>query len=65
MTMSSHCPLTNGANSAVFPLKEKEYRKFLGVPKLFGERGFTPVEQRSARPTLEIKRSDQRLPGRR
>jgi len=37
-----------------FPLKEKDYRKFLGVPKLFGERGFTPVEQRSARPTLEI-----------
>ena len=37
-----------------FPLKEKEYRKLLGVPKLFGERGFTPVEQRSARPTLEI-----------
>ena len=37
-----------------FPLKETEYRKLLGVPKLFGERGFTPVEQRSARPTLEI-----------
>jgi acetylornithine deacetylase/succinyl-diaminopimelate desuccinylase-like protein len=37
-----------------FPLKETDYRKLLGVPKLFGERGFTPVEQRSARPTLEI-----------
>jgi acetylornithine deacetylase/succinyl-diaminopimelate desuccinylase-like protein len=37
-----------------FPLNEQEYRKFLGVPKLFGERGFTAVEQRSARPTLEI-----------
>src|SRR5260221_7729296 len=36
------------------PFNEKEYRKFLGVPKLFGEKGFTPVEQRSARPTLEI-----------
>jgi len=35
-------------------LKETEYRKFLGVPKLFGERGYTSVEQRSARPTLEI-----------
>ncbi len=35
-------------------LKENEYRKFLGVPKLFGERGYTPVEQRSGRPTLEI-----------
>jgi acetylornithine deacetylase/succinyl-diaminopimelate desuccinylase-like protein len=37
-----------------FPLKEREYRKFLGVPRLFGEKGYTPVEQRSARPTLEI-----------
>ena len=39
---------------ARLPFKEKEYKKFLGVPDLFGERGFTPVEQRSARPTLEI-----------
>jgi acetylornithine deacetylase/succinyl-diaminopimelate desuccinylase-like protein len=37
-----------------FPLKDREYRKLLGVSKLFGERGFTPVEQRSARPTFEI-----------
>lgn len=37
-----------------FPLKEKDYRKLLGVPKLFGERGYSPVEQRSARPTFEI-----------
>ena len=36
------------------PFKEQEYRKFLGVPKLFGERGYTAIEQRSARPTLEI-----------
>ncbi|HEV8541884.1 MAG TPA: dipeptidase [Verrucomicrobiae bacterium] len=31
-----------------------EYAKFLGVPQLFGEKGFTPNEQRSARPTFEI-----------
>ena len=31
-----------------------QYAKFLGVPKLFGEKGFTPNEQRSARPTFEI-----------
>ncbi len=37
-----------------FPLKQSQYRKFLGVPKLFGEKGYGPVEQRSARPTLEI-----------
>lgn len=36
------------------PFKEQQYRRFLGVPKLFGERGYTPIEQRSARPTLEI-----------
>jgi acetylornithine deacetylase/succinyl-diaminopimelate desuccinylase-like protein len=36
------------------PFKASDYRRFLGVPELFGERGFTPVEQRSARPTLEI-----------
>lgn len=36
------------------PFKERDYRKLLGVPQLFGERGFTPIEQRSARPTFEI-----------
>ena len=34
--------------------KREAYRKFLGVPALFGERGFTPDEQRNARPTFEI-----------
>ena len=37
-----------------FPLKDRELEKLLGVKKLFGERGFTPTEQRSARPTFEI-----------
>jgi len=37
---------------ARLPFKASEYQRFLGVPKLFGERGFTPLEQRSARPTL-------------
>ena len=36
------------------PFKESGYRKFLGVRELFGERGFTPLEQRAARPTIEI-----------
>ncbi len=39
---------------ARLPYNESEYKKFLGVPALFGERGFTPIEQRTARPTLEI-----------
>ncbi len=36
------------------PFTEEQYRQMLGVPKLFGEKGYTPFEQRSARPTLEI-----------
>ncbi len=39
---------------ARLPGSDRAYQKFLGVPKLFGERGFTPTEQRTARPTLEI-----------
>src|SRR6185503_1091621 len=39
---------------ARLPFNETAYRKFLGVPQLFGERGYSPVEQRSSRPTLEI-----------
>ncbi len=40
--------------AARIPMSAQQYRKFLGVPKLFGERGYTFVEQRSARPTIEI-----------
>jgi acetylornithine deacetylase/succinyl-diaminopimelate desuccinylase-like protein len=36
------------------PFNDHDYTKFLGVPQLFGEKGYTPLEQRSARPTLEI-----------
>jgi acetylornithine deacetylase/succinyl-diaminopimelate desuccinylase-like protein len=39
---------------ARLPFKAAQYAKFLGVPRLFGEKSFTPLEQRSARPTLEI-----------
>lgn len=40
--------------AARIPMTEAHYRKFLGVPRLFGEKGYTFVEQRSARPTVEI-----------
>jgi acetylornithine deacetylase/succinyl-diaminopimelate desuccinylase-like protein len=40
--------------TARLPIKERDYKKLLGVPALFGERGFTVLEQRAARPTLEI-----------
>jgi acetylornithine deacetylase/succinyl-diaminopimelate desuccinylase-like protein len=36
------------------PFNRNAYRKFLGVPELHGEQGFTPDEQRTARPTFEI-----------
>jgi len=42
------------AQAKKFPLTETAYCRFLGVPRLFGEAGFNPVEQRAARPTFEI-----------
>jgi len=36
------------------PTTDRKLQKLLGVKKLFGERSFTPTEQRSARPTFEI-----------
>jgi acetylornithine deacetylase/succinyl-diaminopimelate desuccinylase-like protein len=39
---------------ARLPHGDAALRKFLGVPALFGERGYTSTEQRSARPTIEI-----------
>ena len=36
------------------PFDVAKYRRLLGVKELFGEKGFTPIEQRSARPTCEI-----------
>ena len=40
--------------AALYPLKDATLKKLLGAPELFGEKGFTPTEQRSARPTFEI-----------
>jgi acetylornithine deacetylase/succinyl-diaminopimelate desuccinylase-like protein len=40
--------------AARIPMTEAQYRKTVGVPKLFGEKGYTFVEQRSGRPTIEI-----------
>ena len=40
--------------AARYPLKDAQLKKLLGPPQLFGEQGFTPTEQRSARPTFEI-----------
>jgi acetylornithine deacetylase/succinyl-diaminopimelate desuccinylase-like protein len=49
-------PLTAFEKKAMrrLPFDERAYKKFLGVPELFGERGYAPNEQRGTRPTLEI-----------
>ena len=36
------------------PFNEAKFRKSVGVKALFGEAGYTPDEQRAARPTFEI-----------
>src|SRR5216684_2643896 len=39
---------------ASLPFNEKQYRKDFGIPKVFGETGYTTLERTWARPTLEI-----------
>lgn len=39
---------------AKLPFNEAKFRRSVGVSALFGEAGFTPDEQRAARPTFEI-----------
>jgi acetylornithine deacetylase/succinyl-diaminopimelate desuccinylase-like protein len=36
------------------PFNEKQYRKELGAPKLFGESGYSTLERTWARPTVEV-----------
>jgi acetylornithine deacetylase/succinyl-diaminopimelate desuccinylase-like protein len=49
-------PLSPKERRALKRVRESEaaLKRFLGVPGLFGEKGFTPAEQRTARPTIEI-----------
>jgi acetylornithine deacetylase/succinyl-diaminopimelate desuccinylase-like protein len=42
------------AQMAKIPFNERRYAKFLGVPQVTGEAGFTTNERRTARPTMEI-----------
>ena len=39
---------------ALLPFSERQYRKDFGLPKVFGESGFTTLERTWARPTLEV-----------
>jgi acetylornithine deacetylase/succinyl-diaminopimelate desuccinylase-like protein len=49
-------PLTDEERQAwkTLPFNEKEYKKDFGIPKLFGETGYTTLERTWARPTLEV-----------
>lgn len=49
-------PLTEAEREAYRRLRfnETAYRKAIGAPKLFGERGFTTLERVWARPTFEV-----------
>lgn len=39
---------------AALPFDEEAYREALGLPALFGETGFTTLERRGGRPTLDV-----------
>ena len=39
---------------ATLPFNEKKYKKDFGIPKLFGETGYTTLERTWARPTFEV-----------
>jgi len=49
-------PLTDDdrAAYAALPFDDEAYREFLGVPELVGEAGYTTLERKSGRPTLDI-----------
>jgi acetylornithine deacetylase/succinyl-diaminopimelate desuccinylase-like protein len=49
-------PLTDTEREAMaaLPFDEEAYRKEIGVPALVGEQGFSVLERRGARPTLDI-----------
>ncbi len=42
------------ANFAALPFDEDTYRDHLGLPELFGEPGYTTLERRGGRPTLDV-----------
>src|SRR5262245_61071673 len=39
---------------ATLPFNEKQYRKDFGIPKVFGETGYSTLERTWARPTFEV-----------
>ena len=49
-------PLTDEERQAwaTLPFNERQYRKDFGIPKVFGESGYTTLERTWARPTFEV-----------
>jgi acetylornithine deacetylase/succinyl-diaminopimelate desuccinylase-like protein len=49
-------PLTDEERKAweTLPFNEKKYRKDFGIPKVFGETGYSTLERTWARPTFEV-----------
>lgn len=49
-------PLSKAERAALarFPHDDKKYVKEVGTPAVFGEKGYTTVERRGARPTFEV-----------
>jgi acetylornithine deacetylase/succinyl-diaminopimelate desuccinylase-like protein len=49
-------PLSKAERAALarFPYDEKKYKKEFGLSEVFGEKGYTTVERRGARPTFEV-----------
>jgi len=49
-------PLTDDERQAwkTLPFNEKKYRKDFGIPKVFGETGYSTLERTWARPTFEV-----------
>ena len=50
------CALTDAERAAIaaLPFDEEAYREALGVPALVGEVGYSTLERRGARPTLDV-----------
>ena len=53
-TTSCRCPRRIGRPSRRCPFDEDAYQAHLGLPALVGEAGFTTLERRAARPTLDV-----------
>ena len=54
MTTFSKCPAEERAELNRLSDGTEDYLAQTGVPKLFGEKGYTPIERAGGRPTLDV-----------